>query len=41
MINTCVTTLFITGPRRRIWGYDVNGIWVDNKTYRKTKNSKI
>lgn len=39
MITPAVTTLFITGPRRRVWGYDVNGVWFDNKNYRKVKNT--
>lgn len=33
-----VFTLFFTGRRRREWGYDVNGKWIDNVTYRKLKN---
>jgi len=39
MITPVVTTLFITGPRRRVWGYNVNSVWFDNKTYRKIKNT--
>jgi len=31
-------SLFFTGPRFREWGYNVDGKWVDNVTYRKRKN---
>lgn len=34
-----VTSLFITGPKKRVWGYDVDGTWVDFKTYRDAKHS--
>lgn len=33
-----VYTLFFTGKRRREWGYDVDGKWIDHKTYRQLKN---
>lgn len=33
------TTLFIIGKRKREWGYNVDGKWVDNITYRKEKNN--
>lgn len=33
-----VTTLFITGKRRRDWGYKVGKYWVHNEYYRKNKN---
>ena len=31
-------TLFLTGRRRREWGYDVNGEWFDHIIYRLFKN---
>ncbi len=33
-----VYTLFFTGKRKREWGYDVDGRWIDHATYRKLKN---
>lgn len=33
-----VVTLFITGKRKRDWGYKVGDEWVDHKTYRERKN---
>ena len=38
MITTSANTLFITGPRRRVWGYDVNDVWIEGKNYHKIKN---
>lgn len=38
MFTSKVTTLFFTGPRKRECGYDVDGKWIDNITYRKLKN---
>lgn len=32
-----VYTIFLTGKRKRVWGYDVNGEWIDHVTYRKKK----
>lgn len=40
MVTPCVTTLFITGKTFRMWGYNVDGNWIDNETYRKLKNDK-
>lgn len=39
MITPAVTTLFMTGPRRRKWGYDVNDKWVEGSIYHKIKNT--
>ena len=36
-----VWTLFFVGKRRREWGYDVDGKWIDNVTYRKMKNEGL
>ena len=36
-----VVTLFLTGRERRIWGYDVDGTWVDHITYRKNKRDGL
>lgn len=36
--SDAVYTLFCIGKRRREWGYDVNGQWIDHATYRKLKN---
>lgn len=36
--SNSVYTLFFTGKRKREWGYDFNGHWLDNVTYRKMKN---
>lgn len=35
------TTLFITTSRRRRWGYNVNGRWVEGERYHKIKNTII
>jgi len=34
-----VTTFVISGRRKHFWGYDVDGTFVDHKTYRKRKNN--
>lgn len=39
LVTPSVYTLFITGKKYREWGYDVDGVWVDNQTYRNTKNN--
>jgi hypothetical protein len=39
LLTKSVYTFFIAKNRRRDWGYDVNGEWIDHKTYRKLKNS--
>ena len=36
--SKAVYTLFFVGKRKREWGYDVNGKWIDHETYRKLKN---
>lgn len=36
--SNAVFTLFFTGKRKREWGYDLSGNWVDHITYRKMKN---
>ncbi len=36
-----IYTLFITSPKYRVWGYDVDNNWVDFETYRKNKNNEI
>lgn len=33
-----VFTLFITGRKRREWGYRVDNQWIDHVTYRRLKN---
>lgn len=33
-------TLVFATPRFRIWGYDKDGRWVDNETYRKEKHDE-
>ena len=38
LMTPAVYTLFLTGPRIREWGYNVNDTWVDNVNYRKNKN---
>lgn len=38
LLSKKIITLFFTGPRFREWGYDVDGKWIDNVTYRKMKN---
>lgn len=38
LLSEKIVTLFFTGPRFREWGYDVDGKWIDNVTYRKMKN---
>lgn len=35
-----IYTLFIAGRRRREWGYDVQGTWIDHVTFRKQKHEK-
>ena len=38
-LNTkSVTTLFITGKRRREWGYKVGKYWIHNEYYRQNKH---
>lgn len=38
-LNTkSVTTLFVTGKRRRDWGYKVGKYWVHNEYYRQNKH---
>lgn len=34
------TTLVITGPRNREWGYSVDGNWMHHKEYREKKRAK-
>jgi hypothetical protein len=34
-----VYTLFLTGPRKRAWGYDVNGVWMPWEEYHKIKKT--
>lgn len=38
LFKSPIYTLFITGKRRREWGYSYNGSWLDHKTYRKLKS---
>jgi hypothetical protein len=39
LLSPKIYTLMITGPRYRDWGYDVNGTWVDQESYRFKKNT--
>ena len=36
-----VFTIVITGKRRREWGYNVDGWWIDNVSYRQRKNDGL
>lgn len=40
VVNTA-WTLFITGPERREWGYDVDGAWVHWKQYDVRQRWKV
>jgi hypothetical protein len=35
------TSIVLTGPRVKKWGYKVDGRWVDHKSYRKFKRRAI
>lgn len=37
--SKAVYTLVFAGKRRREWGYDVNGKWMENGEYRTRKNA--
>ncbi|MEO6305470.1 MAG: hypothetical protein ABIP51_20070 [Bacteroidia bacterium] len=39
LLTKKVFTFFVAFGKKRDWGYDVNGTWVDHITYRKLKNS--
>jgi hypothetical protein len=39
--NKPAWSLFLCGPRRREFGYDVDGKWVHNKTYRELKDKNL
>ena len=30
-------TLFMPGPKKRNWGFDVNGTWIDHETYLESR----
>jgi hypothetical protein len=38
LIKSPVTTLVITGKRRRKWGYLTHEGWIESNEYRKRKN---
>ena len=39
LLTKTVFTLFLTFKKKKDWGYDVNGKWIDHITYRRLKNS--
>lgn len=41
LLSKSVYTLFIVSPIKRIWGYLVNGKWMDHETYRNRKNNGL
>lgn len=41
LASKMVKTLFFTGPRRREWGYDVDGTWIHNEIYRQNKRKGL
>ena len=41
LLTKSVYTLFIVSPIKRIWGYQVDGSWVNHEEYRKRKNQNL
>lgn len=39
LVHGSTYTLVFMGPKRRPWGYSVNGKWIENSKYRVMKNS--
>lgn len=39
-VKRTTLSLVITGPRRRVWGYQTPEGWMDNKTFRKWKHER-
>lgn len=41
LLTKSVYTLFIVSPVKRIWGYQVDGSWMNHEEYRKLKNQNL
>ena len=41
LLTKSVYTLFIVSPVKRVWGYQVDGSFIDNEEYRRRKNMNL
>lgn len=41
LLTKSVYTLFIVSPVKRVWGYQVDGSWMNHEEYRKLKNQNL
>jgi hypothetical protein len=41
LLTKSVYTLFIVSPVKRVWGYQVDGGFIDNEEYRRRKNMNL
>ena len=41
LLTKSVYTLFIVSPAKRVWGYQVDGSWMNHEEYRKLKNQNL